>query len=107
MIDTFSDGTDDLTLLDAIWAQGGGENKMGRHATASLLNAANPIVNFNTLLDESEIIRLVQVAYGKIADVNGIFVAGDFEAIGDVFASSNDLGEDTCPLGNNPLPGGP
>lgn len=106
MVDTFGDVNDDLTLLDAIWAQGGGEGKMGRHATASLLNAANPIVNFNNTLDESEIIRLVQVAYGKIADVNGIFVAGDFEAIGDVFASSNDLGEDTCPLGLNPL-GGP
>jgi len=101
IIDSFGVPGDDITLLNAIWAQGGGENKMGRHATASLLNVANPIVNFNTLLDEDEIIRLVQVAYGKIGDVNGMFNAGDFEEIGNVFASSNDL--ENCPLGNNPL----
>jgi hypothetical protein len=109
IIDTFGTATDDITLLDAIWAQGGGENKMGRHATAALLNAANPIVNFNTSLDETEIIRLVQIAYGKIAvDVNGIFVPGDFEQIGDVFAAANEAGGDNhCPLGNNPLPEAP
>ena len=104
-VDTFASSSDDITLLDAIWALGDDQNKMGRHATAALLNDANPIVNFNPVLDRSEIIRLVQVAYGKISDVNGIFVAGDFNDIGDVFAASNDLGDDSCPLGLNPLPG--
>ena len=102
-IDEYLDSTDDITLLDAIWAQGGGENKMGRHATAALLNDANTIVNFNPALDTAEIIRLVQVAYGKIPDDTGMFDAGDFEDIGDVFAASNDLGDDSCPLGLNPL----
>ena len=102
-VDTFGSSSDDITLLDAIWAQGGDQNKMGRHATAALLNDANLIVDFNPSLDEAEIIRLVQVAYGKIPDVNGIFSAGDFEDIGDVFAASNDLGDDSCPLGLNPL----
>lgn len=108
LVDTQTDPSDDITLLDAIWAQGGDQNKMGRHATASLLNAANPIVNFNTSLDESEIIRLVQVAYGKIADVNETFEAGDFEQIGDILAAANEAGGDNhCPLGNNPLPEAP
>jgi len=102
-VDTFVSSSDDITLLDAIWAQGGGENKMGRHATAALLNSVNPIVNFNPTLDTAEIIRLVQVAYGKILDDTGTFEAGDFEDIGDVFAASNDLGDDSCPLGLNPL----
>lgn len=100
LVDTFGVTTDDITLLDAVWAQGGGENKLGRHATASLLNAVNDDVMFNTILDVDEIIRLVQVAYGKIPDVNGIFEAGDFNEIADVFVSSN---EQNCPLGNNPL----
>ncbi len=100
LVDTFVSPSDDITLLDAVWAQGDGENLLGRHATASLLNAVNDEVMFNTILDVDEIIRLVQVAYGKIADVNGIFVAGDFNDIANVFVSSNELG---CPLGNNPL----
>jgi len=100
LVDTFVDSSDDITLLDAVWAQGDGENLLGRHATGSLLNAVNDEVMFNTILDVDEIIRLVQVAYGKIADVNGIFVAGDFNDIANVFVAQNELG---CPLGNNPL----
>jgi len=100
LVDTFGNPSDDITLLDAVWAQGDDENKMGRHATASLLNAVNDDVMFNTIQDVDEIIRLVHVAYGKIADINGDFQAGDFNEIADVFVSSNEL---ECPLGNNPL----
>jgi len=95
-------GSDVITLLDAIWAQGGNENKMGRHATASLLNAANPDVTFDPVLTELEIKRLVQIVYGTIPD-DGIVSQSDFNQIGDVFATSNDLGDDTCPIGLNPL----
>ena len=95
-------GSDVITLLDAIWAQGGNENKMGRHATASLLNAANPDVTFDPVLTELEIKRLVQIVYGTISD-DGIVSQGDFNQIGDIFATSNDLGDDTCPVGLNPL----
>jgi len=106
LVDNPGNPNDDITLLDAIWAQGGNENKMGRHATASLLNAANPDVNFDPVLTELEIKRLVQVSYGTILDANGIVTQGDFNQIGDIFAVSNDLGEDTCPLSLNPLPEG-
>ena len=106
--DTHGNPTNDITLLDAIWAKGDDEGKLARHGTAALLNSAHPAVPYNTLLDESEIIRLVQVAFGKIPDVNGIFEAGDFSEIADVFASSNEAGgENHCPLGRNELPGGP
>ena len=73
--DTFGNPSDDITLLDAVWAAGGDQNKLARHATAALLNAANPNVNFDPLLPQSEIIRLVQVAYGKITDNNQTTIA--------------------------------
>ena len=94
--------SDVITLLDAIWAGGGNENKMGRHATASLLNAVNSDVSFDPFLTQLEVKRLVQIVYGTIPD-DGIVSQGAFNQIGDVFAVSNDLGDNTCPIGLNPL----
>jgi hypothetical protein len=36
-----------ITLLDALWARGGGENALVRHAVAALLNAAHSEVCFD------------------------------------------------------------
>jgi len=106
--DTFGNPNDDITLLDAIWAKGDDEGKLARHGTAALLNDAHPLVPYNTILDDAEIIRLVQVAYGKIPDVNAVFQAGDFNEIANLFETANEAGGDQhCPLGNNLLPEGP
>jgi cysteine-rich repeat protein len=48
----------DATLLDALWARGGGLYALARHATAALLNTANPDVNY--MYTEEEVIALVQ-----------------------------------------------
>jgi len=82
LTDTLVLSSDDVTLLDAIWAKGGGENKLARHATAALLNAASSNILYETGLTEEEIKRLVQVAYGEIVDIDGIYSSGDFEEIG-------------------------
>ena len=37
---------DDLTLMEALWAGGGGKYALGRHAVAALLNAAHPDVDY-------------------------------------------------------------
>jgi len=103
--DTFGDLSDDVTLFDAIWADDSGQSKLAKMATAALLNDANPNVSFDPTLSQAEIIRLVQVAYGKIEDKNGIFKTGDYDDIGSLFAASNDLGEEACPLGLNPRGG--
>ena len=100
-VDTHESSIDDITLLDAIWAQGDDEGKLGRHATAAILNAANENVNYG--LSQSEIIRLVQVAFGEITDVNGEFEEGDFNEIGSILAGLNDLGDEFCPLGRADL----
>jgi hypothetical protein len=106
--DTFGNSGDDITLLDTIWAQGDGIGKLVRHGTAALLNDAHPLVPYNTVLDDAEIIRLVQVAFGKIPDDKGVYQAGDFNEIADVFASANEAGgENHCPLGRNEIPGVP
>jgi hypothetical protein len=72
-----------LTLLDAVWAQGGDENALARHAVAALLNAASPDVDY--FYSETQIIQMVQDAYSS----------GDFETIKDLFEYENELG---CPL---------
>ena len=101
-VDTHESSIDDLTLLDAIWAQGDDEGKLARHATAAILNAANENVDYG--LSQSEIIRLVQVAFGEITDVNGEFEEGDFNEIASLLAGLNDLGDEFCPLGRADLP---
>jgi hypothetical protein len=44
----FGVGPDDVTLLEALWLRGGGENAFLRHAVAALLNAAHPDVGYWT-----------------------------------------------------------
>lgn len=65
----------DITLGQAINANGGGVNKLARHGTAALLSAAHPSVNYPFTV--AEVIALVQ--------------AGDADAL----AAANQLG---CPL---------
>lgn len=70
------------TLLDAVWARGGGENALARHAVAALLNSQNPDVDY--LYTSADVISLVQQAYAD----------GDFEGIKDLFAAQNEAGCD-------------
>jgi hypothetical protein len=74
------------TLLDAVSANGGGENALGRHAVAALLNAASADVasSFTT----ADVIQMVQDAYES----------GDFETVKDQFEADNETG---CPLGRD------
>ena len=55
----------DITLHDAIWAKGGGVNKIARHGTAGLLNALHPAVNYP--FTPEEVIAAVQAG-----DVDGL-----------------------------------
>ncbi|HOC42314.1 MAG TPA: hypothetical protein PKJ99_04765 [Thermoanaerobaculales bacterium] len=77
--------TANLSLLRALQMGGGGERALYRHATAALLNAANPAVNYP--YTEAEIKLMVQAAYAT----------GDFETPKDLFETANEAG---CPLGN-------
>ncbi len=71
------------TLLGALGQGGGGQKALGRHATAALLNAANPDVDY--LYTTAEIIAMVQSAYAS----------GDFEGVKNQFEFQNELG---CPI---------
>ena len=71
------------TLLDAVWAKGGDENALARHAVAALLNAASPEVDY--AYSVAEVLAMVQAAYAS----------GDFEDTKDNFEYQNELG---CPL---------
>jgi hypothetical protein len=71
------------TLLDAVWAEGGFENALARHAVAALLNAASPEVDY--AYSVAEVIAMVQAAYAS----------GEFEDTKDLFEYQNELG---CPL---------
>jgi hypothetical protein len=79
------------TLLEALETGGGGEKALGRHATAALLNAANPDVNY--AYTEGQIIAMVQDAYGS----------GDYESTKNLFEAQNEAG---CFIGDdaNPAP---
>ena len=57
-----------LTLMQALGLNGGGNNALARHATAALLGAAHPGVDYD--LTVSEIISATQAAYAG-GDVNG------------------------------------
>ena len=72
------------TLFDAVWARGGGEYALARHAVAALLNASSPDVDYAYTIDQ--VINMVQEAYSP---------DGDFEDIKDMFEYENELG---CPL---------
>lgn len=84
-IEFMVDDTKDLNLLQALKAGGGGENALYRHATAALLNAANPDVAY--YYSASQVIQMVQDAY----------FYGDFEHYKDMLEYANELG---CPLDN-------
>ena len=73
----------DWTLAEAAAAKGGGEKALARHATAALLNSANPDVDYE--YSTAEVIALVQDAYAT----------GDFEGAKDALEFQNELG---CPL---------
>ncbi len=73
------------TLIEALDRGGGGLHALGRHATAALLNAANPNVDYAFTVDE--VIALTQAAYAS----------GDPQLIEDTknsFAIQNELGAD-------------
>jgi len=71
------------SLIDALTRGGGGENALGRHATAALLNAAHSGVSY--AFTTAQVIALVQGAYAS----------GDFTGAKDQLASENEQG---CPL---------
>ncbi len=71
------------TLLDAVWARGGGEGALARHAVAALLNATHPDINYAYTV--GEILSGVQNAYAT----------GDFGPFKDALDFANNAG---CPL---------
>jgi hypothetical protein len=62
---TFGIGTNwfanSYTLLDGVWANGGGKNALARHAVAALLNAASANVDYDYTV--AEVLAMVQAAY--------------------------------------------
>jgi hypothetical protein len=72
--------TYDWTMLEALDANGGGENALARHAAAALLNASHPDVSYE--YSTAEIIALVQGAYAT----------GEYEAAKDLLEYQNELG---------------
>lgn len=76
--------TDNRTLLQALNAGGGGLNRLGRHATAALLNAANGGVAFG--MTPTQVIAAVQAAFDN----------GTTDALASQFEKLNERG---CPLG--------
>jgi hypothetical protein len=81
-------GLEDLTLLEALRAKGGGANALIRHAVAAVLNAASSGVDF--AFDVATI----------IADVNAA-LTGDADAIEDLKDMLADANEAGCPLGRD------
>ena len=75
--------TPNITLGQAIWLGGGGKRKVARHATAALLNAAHPDVDYK--YTAAEVIAVVQ-AYPR--------PSGDGLDIDDLA----DANEEGCPL---------
>lgn len=73
-------GTYGATLLEAVWAGGGGVDALARHSVAALLNATSPDVDYPAT--EAEVIAAVQAA----------FASGDYEAQKDIFAGWNEFG---------------
>ncbi len=59
---------EDPTLLGAVWAAGGGQNALARHAVAAVLNANSPGVAY--AFTQAEIIALVQDAYDGTTSFN-------------------------------------
>lgn len=76
----------DMTLLEVLKQGGGGAKALGRHSVAALLNAATGGVGY--LYSESDVITLVQVAFGNGTDEAISILKDDLE-------EQNELG---CPL---------
>jgi hypothetical protein len=79
-----------ITLGTAIWASGGGNNALARHATAALLNAHGGVPNsdgttVNYPYTADEVIQMVQEAVAN----------GTIEETKDLLDAANNLG---CPL---------
>jgi hypothetical protein len=72
------------TLLQAVWARGGGVNALARHSVAALLNAASGDVAYPYTVDQ------------VIAAVQGAFATGEYERVKNRLAYANELG---CDLG--------
>ena len=70
------------TLLEAVWATGGGVSALARHATAALLNAASADVDYP--YTAAEVIAMVQAAIDS----------GDYDSAKDSLATANELGCD-------------
>lgn len=70
----------DLNLEQAVWMKGGHEKALIRHATAALLNAAHPDVDY--AYTEAEVIAMVQDAYSS----------GDFNGVKNLLEAQNELG---------------
>jgi hypothetical protein len=59
----FADAFPGQTLLDVVWARGGGLNALGRSAVAALLNATSPGVSYD--YTAAEVIDLFNAAYAS------------------------------------------
>ena len=59
----FADAFPGQTLLDVVWARGGGLNALGRHAVAALLNATSPGVEYD--YSAAQVIDLFNAAYAS------------------------------------------
>lgn len=83
--DVFADAFPGETLLDVVWARGGGLNALGRSAVAALLNATSPGVDYD-------------YTAGEVIDLfNDAFESGDkgtIENQKDVFDFLNNQGCD-------------
>lgn len=73
-----------VSLLDALWMGGGGAARLGRHSTAALLNASNPMLNYG--MTTAQVIALVRDAVAT----------GKYNQASDTFEKLN---ERNCPLG--------
>lgn len=71
---------DNLTLGETAALKGGGEKALARHATAGLLNAVNPDINYP--YTRQQVIQMVQTAYQT----------GDFETPKNLLDAANNLG---------------
>ena len=76
--------TEDPSLLQALWANGGGINALARHAVAALLNASSPDVAYAYTV--GQIIDMVQAAIDS----------GDYGPTKDMLEEEND--PTPCPL---------
>ena len=75
-----------LTLMQALNLGGGGKNALARHATAALLGAAHPSVDYDASVAD------------VIADTRAAMNGGDVNGTKNMFEAFNELG---CPLAND------